>query len=72
MSDSEFIMHLESAMGHLYEARYRSSGPEEENGEKHFPKMDLETVNAICHLQTVLQRLISTYRKKYEKTPASN
>ena len=62
---------LNSAMGALYSARYKATGPQ---GDRHnYPEMDLETFNEIVVLQTGLQKLISRLSDKpvHTKTHSS-
>lgn len=55
---------LWEAMRHLYQARYKVTGPEGPVDGKYYPEMDTQTFAEIAGLQTDLQTLISRLEKE--------
>lgn len=64
MARPPIIEELWKAMGALYQARYRATGPEGPVDGKYYPEMDRQTFDEIAHLQTKLQSLISRLEKE--------
>lgn len=64
MARTPILDDLWAAMGSLYQARYRATGPEGPINGKHYPEMDRDTFDEIAHLQTKLQTLISRLERE--------
>lgn len=55
---------LDDAMGALYQARHKVTGPEGPVEGQYYPEMDREAFDQIAHLQTMLQKTISETKGK--------